>query len=902
MASSDIPPLNGDLDPTADLTRSQGLACVACNRPIADTDRYCRACGTPVGRTESDGHRFRPGALFAARFRMIAPLGHGGMGEVYHAYDIDLDQPVALKFLRAGTRERSADLRRRLRTEVRLARQISHPNVCRVYDIGEADGVLYVSMEFVDGEDLAALLKRIGRFPVDKGVEIARRLCSGLAAAHARGVLHRDLKPSNIMIDGTGNVRIMDFGLAVTADSIGGADARSGTPGYMAPEQLAGGAPSISSDLYALGLVLYELFTGRRPFDASTADQLLYLRESPSVPDASSLVPELSPAIGKAIRRCLEAEPRLRPRSALTLAATFGGGDPVTEALAAGETPSPEAIAASGAIEGVRPRVALGLFGCVVLGLAGVLILTPGVQVVSQLPLGDPPIVLAARARDIAHKVHFGLAVRDVASGFRYDDGHVRHLQRMLDADHAASAQAWRGALSAAPYPLVFWHTRSEQPLIAAFRPFAVGKVPPPAGSSAAGDSVGLELDLDGRLLNLRGHSRTMAPSDGKAADWRLLFEAAGLEMTRFTSVEPRASPTGDGAHFSWTGSYPGRQPIPVRVEAASFSDGSIDFRILFPWSDSTEPKAGDPTEPLWAQLILLVVLAAIAVVARANVRDRRADTNGAWRMAGYTSIGYAMYFLLGGHKTNLVDWMWSALAIALALGAYVAISYLALEPWVRRLWPHSMTTWSRVLKGRWRDPLVSRDILIAVAAAALGYAVQQLAALAAIHLGAAPSGPRRVDGPPFGFVLNNLMGNRFVMAEVLGPFLHSLDILMFLFVAVVIQAKLRPRWLAAFVYLAFWEVVLVHPSFLAADWVMVIRWTFDLILFFVLMVHFGIFAAVAAGTASLLMSSGVLTWQLTAWYGQSSLVVAAVLTGIAMAACWYSLGERPFFRPRQGH
>jgi len=160
-----------------------------------------------------------------------------------------------------------------------VSRKIAHPNVCRVYDIGESHGELYLSMEFVDGEDLSALLKRIGRLPIDKGVEIARKLCAGLAAAHVRGVLHRDLKPSNIMIDGHGEVRIVDFGLAAVADQLDVADVGSGTPAYMAPEQLAGREATQQSDLYALGLVLYEVFTGRPAFEARDVQELLRLRE-----------------------------------------------------------------------------------------------------------------------------------------------------------------------------------------------------------------------------------------------------------------------------------------------------------------------------------------------------------------------------------------------------------------------------------------------------------------------------------------------------------------------------------------------------------------------------------------------------------------------------------------------
>jgi serine/threonine-protein kinase len=160
------------------------------------------------------------------------------MGEVYRATDLTLGQVVALKFLPEAT-ARDERLLARFYNEVRIARQVAHPNVCRVYDIGQVDGLHYISMEYVDGEDLGSLLRRIGRLPVDKALETARKLCAGLAAAHEKGVLHRDLKPANIMIDGRGQVLIMDFGLAGFSGQVQG-DIRSGTPAYMSPEQLAG--------------------------------------------------------------------------------------------------------------------------------------------------------------------------------------------------------------------------------------------------------------------------------------------------------------------------------------------------------------------------------------------------------------------------------------------------------------------------------------------------------------------------------------------------------------------------------------------------------------------------------------------------------------------------------------
>jgi serine/threonine-protein kinase len=170
------------------------------------------------------------------------------MGEVYRADDLVLGQPVALKFLPEAAAGKE-ELLTRFRNEVRTARRVSHSNVCRVYDLGTVDGQMFLSMEYVDGEDLASLLRRIGRIPPDKAVEIARQLCAGLAAAHKEGVLHRDLKPANVMLDGRGRAVMTDFGLAGLVDQIQGADVRSGTPAYMSPEQLAGKEVTAKSDI-----------------------------------------------------------------------------------------------------------------------------------------------------------------------------------------------------------------------------------------------------------------------------------------------------------------------------------------------------------------------------------------------------------------------------------------------------------------------------------------------------------------------------------------------------------------------------------------------------------------------------------------------------------------------------
>jgi serine/threonine protein kinase len=277
----------------------------------------------PASHPSRDDGRFAPGTLIAERYRIISLLGRGGMGEVFRADDLTLGQPVALKFLPESMIDTL--MLERFRNEVRIARRISHPNVCRVYDIGETDNHVFLSMEYVDGEDLSSLLRRIGRLPRDKALEIARKISAGLAAAHDKGVLHRDLKPSNIMLDERGEVLIMDFGLAGLAHEI--KDVRSGTPAYMAPEQLVGKEVTVRSDIYALGLVLYELFTGKPAFEGKTHDEIVRVRRERTPHRPSTLVRDLDPAVELVILRCLEEEPDNRPSSALIVSAALPGGE-----------------------------------------------------------------------------------------------------------------------------------------------------------------------------------------------------------------------------------------------------------------------------------------------------------------------------------------------------------------------------------------------------------------------------------------------------------------------------------------------------------------------------------------------------------------------------------------------
>jgi len=409
----------------------------------------------PVSQSPQPQTRFLPGAVLAGRFRVVALLGRGGMGEVYRAEDLKLDQPVALKFLPRAV-EGDPLLLERLIREVRIARQVTHPNVCRVFDVGEAEGRHFFAMEYIDGEDLGTLLRRIGRVPRDKAVQIARQLAAGLAAAHDCGILHRDLKPANVMIDGRGRAKITDFGLAAIAGRVGSHEIVDGTPAYMAPEQLAGLEVTPRSDLYALGLVLYELFTGVRAFSAATAEELRRIREETTPRQPSLIVDGLDPAVERVILECLEPDPRDRPPSALALLAALPGADALAAALAANHTPSPELVAAAEAETGVTKTIGVACVLASVIGLILLAWLSDGTMLFRRTALELSPAVLAHIASETLAELGYPEHHANSARGFGIDAATLGHVE----------ASGIEGEPGDAP-ALYFWYRTSPEP----FRP-----------------------------------------------------------------------------------------------------------------------------------------------------------------------------------------------------------------------------------------------------------------------------------------------------------------------------------------------------------------------------------------------------------------------------------------------
>jgi len=258
-------------------------------------------------------------SALSQRYDILGEAGHGNMGNVYKVRDRETGETVALKLIKP---EIASDqgMMERFKNELLFARKITHKNVCRVYDFNRIGGIAYTSMEYVEGESLRSVLNRFGGLPLRKGIDLALQICSGLKEAHAQGIVHRDLKPENVMIDAQGKLKIMDFGIARSMEAGSRlTGSMVGTPAYMAPEQVAGKPVDYRTDIYSLGLMLYEMFTGSQTFHADTpvAVALKQMREEPIAPH--DIDPTIPVFIERAILKCLEKDPARRYQSVAEL-------------------------------------------------------------------------------------------------------------------------------------------------------------------------------------------------------------------------------------------------------------------------------------------------------------------------------------------------------------------------------------------------------------------------------------------------------------------------------------------------------------------------------------------------------------------------------------------------------
>ena len=883
------------------------ISCPACSERAADGNRYCAKCGSALEpgsvdptrtsypraereRSEStpfDEGQFIPGTVVAGRYRIYGLLGRGGMGEVYRADDLKLGQSVALKFLPRDV-ETDGARRTRFLNEVKLARQISHPNVCRVYDVGDVDGRHFFSMEYVDGEDLAGLLRRIGHLPKDKAVPIARQLCAGLAAAHEQGVLHRDLKPANVMIDGRGRAKITDFGLAVLGE---GDDQEygAGTPAYMAPEQVAGGAATVKSDLYALGLVLYELFTGHRPFSASSPQELARLQRESTPTNPSTHIDGFDPAVERVILRCLRGDPKDRPPTALTVAAALPGGDPLAAALAAGETPSPEMIAAAGAEGALSPAKAWTLFGATIVLVAAVFGLARFTMDQSFAPFPKSPDALEDRARELIRSFGYTDEPADSASWWERQRDYLAHR-----AKHELSTQWWPTLSRTDPHPWRFWHRQSPRFLVPENPYSETTTIRPTDPPMEISGMVSIAMDARGKLERLRAVPPQVELLGASAAppDWRPLFAAAGLDYARFAPAAPKWVPEEPfDARADWEGS--GASQHSVHVAGASWHGKPVWFAVLYPWSVPEREIEASQSSGISDLAILIYIggawIAGI-VLAHRNLRLGRGDRRGALCVAAFVFATGILAWLFGWHHvpqpaTEFFQLI-NAVQVSLFFAIYVWLAYVAIEPILRRRSPELLFSWSRVLAGRFRDPLVGRDLLAGIlggAAMALMAQVPEVLPNWIPLFGMTPQAPSRAL----------LLGPASSIARVFELLSHGpLDALGFMTLFAFGLVVLRRRWLAA----GFLGLIV---TFLAADGsgenyaVLLPAAIVTAAVFVLVAMRSGVLAVAVILVVTPLLVTAPLTLDVSRWYAGRGLVVVAAILSVTIWAFWTSLGGR---------
>jgi serine/threonine-protein kinase len=898
--------------------------CAQCGEEMAEGARFCASCGKPAGaftelptgastprrpqrsgspspgkgRTGSgpaaDAGRFAPGQELGERYRIIGLLGRGGMGEVYRADDLKLGQPVALKFLPEAL-ARDEFFIERFHGEVRNARQVSHPNVGRVYDIGEIGGRPFLSMEYVDGEDLASLLRRIGRLPPAKAVEIARQLCAGLAAAHDKGVLHRDLKPSNIMIDGEGRARITDFGLAMRPGDATDEGMLVGTPAYMAPEQLSGRPATAKSDLYSLGLVFYEIFTGRKTFEATTFGEWKRKHEEEEPRAPSSLVADIEPAAERVILRCLQKDPRARPASALAIAAALPGGDPLAAALAAGRTPSPELVAAAGETEGFQPRIAVACLAFIVAAIVAICALSDKVSITGIIPLPNPPDVLAVKAHDLIQQFGYTAPAVDSASGFINDYDYLRYIE-----EHDKSPDRWEQLKSGNPSAIRFWYRESPRELeVEKFFdqndlvPASVVSPDDPA-RNVSGMAYAV-LDPSGRLEYIEAVPPQLDPEKGGtvAADWPALFKAARLDIAQFKPAEPEwAPPQWSDTRAAWTGAAPLRPGVPLRVEAASYRGKPVYFQLVWPWARAERVQVYPQTAQtkVWKAVTLALftaILAGAVLVARRNLRLGRGDRRGAFRMAVFVLLTFLAGWVITAHHV-LASYEFGLFVMgssyALFYSALVWLLYIGLEPYVRRHWPNSIISWSRMLAGQFRDPLVGRDVLMGVTlgmALVLEYNLQHFAEG---WFGKLPPEPWFADVLP---------GARGMLGQLLAY--RALDVgvvLAYFFLFFLLRLLLRKDWIAATVFVLIFAGARAWPGDYPLIDGVFFATAYGIMIF--VMLRFGLVPVIASFISLSALEDVPLTTHLSAWYAVPTFFSVLFVLALAIYGFRVSLAGRP--------
>jgi serine/threonine-protein kinase len=638
----------------------------------------------------------------------------------------------------------------------------------------------------------------------------------------------------------------------------------------MAPEQLAGKEVSERSDIYALGLVLYEVFTGQRAFKNN---------DRSTIPSTSS-VRDVDPVIEHVIARCLEPDPARRPPSALAVARMLPGGDPLAEALAAGDTPSPELIANSGSTEGLRVPVAVACLAAVIVGIGMQCWIAQRRNFVNHTPMELAPEVLAAKGREIASSLGYTQRPVDRAFGWFTDQGYQRYARTRPDA---ARRLAQLG--SNRPPVLYFWYREAPNHLVGA----QGGAVDRNYPAAAQRGNLEMLLDSSGRLLQFQAWpedgGQPEAGHDGRVAssspvDFQKMLTAAGFDSAKMMAAEPAwVPPSAFDVRAAWTGTEgTGEVSDPVRVEAAAWQGRIVAFDRQLPWT-VTLPVENYLFNTFFAVFLPLVA----AAVAWRNLRLGRGDTRGATRLAGFLLVCMVTLRLLTSHhvpQSSEGFVIFTGLRDALYTPAMLWLVYVAFEPYLRRYAPNTLIGWSRVLEGRWRDPLVGANVLAGVA---IGIGVGLISAVA-------PRPATVVVALPV-----DLRGSVAWLAAMVQGGISAALLLTLLWL--LFRIPTRRNWLASVLMVGV-TLALVAPM-LGAGLPLLLGAGVGVSTFTLIIARFGVLAATIYYFTFYCITIGAAPWttNISAWYARPAMLAIGAILALAIYGFRTTLAGRPLWR-----
>jgi serine/threonine-protein kinase len=627
-------------------------------------------------------------------------------------------------------------------------------------------------------------------------------------------------------------------------------------------------------------LIFFEIFTGKRAFQAETLSDLALLHQR-SGPRPSKLIPDIDPTIERLIMRCLRKNPDLRPTLHQILS-VLSGGDPLAVALAAGETPSPEMIAASPGVGAIRPLAAVSCLAIFLVSLGLMLTLSGAGLLYREVPLQKPPTVLADRAASIAESFGYSNQPKDTAYGFEIEDQYLDYV-----AEHDSSPDRWKRLRTGRPAAIYFWYRQSPSYLVAN----SLGKITPADPPQELPGMATVFLDTRGRLIGFTGipNSATAAEKDPR---WESLFDYAALPVGDFKQVPVKGNLSlASDARAAWEGHFPEQPDLPIYIEAASYRGSPIRFRIGGWESDGQRiytPSEGRSGYRHGAEsraffsfgfTVFMVAIVSGAVLARRNIWLGRGDRRGATRLGLYIiAVEMLAWFFLAHHVAMVaeLDLFYQALAWSVFYAVILWVLYMALEPYVRRRWPYRIISWNRLLSGRLRDQLVGRDILIG---AAFGTAFTAFASFAYVltkSMGIPPVKPPSV-------ALDTLLGT----PKMIGQFLSMqkeciTEPLYVIFTLLLLSSLLRKDWRAFFVALGlftFGGAMLFgvhHP----VNWIVV-----GIVVagYLAVLARFGLLAAIFFQFYSFMLLNFPLTSNFRNWY--TGTTVFAILITVMFAA-----------------